>query len=250
MDGPKAIRYSENGSFFLEWKASIEYNRSDFYAGCSKNPAIRSRLLSLNVKEILGKCGALVILSPIVRGADVKLGYFPSDHSIQQTRTWKANIQDIELRENSYEEEIVSEYLYILTIFNFEDRDEGTYILCCNSDGHTDSVQLHISEPPSYPVLGPKSVDFKTTDCIYVYGDSDIYCQTENGTEPVQVALLLGQDSYVLAESKLDNGLYLFSNIYQQMAGLSRSDVTCQVSNAAIEKPFEVHGIRKVAHPF
>ncbi|XP_052806458.1 uncharacterized protein LOC128235696 [Mya arenaria] len=202
MDGPKVIRYSENGSFFLKWKASIEYNRSYFYAGCSKNPSIRSRLLSLNVKEILGECGALVILSPVVRGADVKLGYFPSDYSIQKTRKWKTNIQDIELREHSYEEEIVSEYLYVLTIFNFEDRDEGTYLLCCNSEGHTDSVQLHIQEPPSYPVLGPKAVDFKTTECIYVYGDSDIYCQTENGTEPVQVALLLGQDSFFLADSE------------------------------------------------
>ncbi|XP_052805084.1 uncharacterized protein LOC128234704 isoform X2 [Mya arenaria] len=212
MNGTNVKRYSEDGSFFLKWKASIEYNRSDFYAGCSTNTTIVSSLIALNVKEIVGQCGALVILSPVVRGGDVKLGYFPSDYSIQQintTRTWKTNIQDIELRKG----------------------------------GHTDSVQLHIPEPPSYPILGPKIADFNTTKCIYVYEDSDIYCQTENGTEPVQVALLLGQDLFVLAESEQNNGFYLFSNVHQHMAGLSNRNVTCQVSNAAIETPYEVQDI-------
>ncbi|XP_052786351.1 uncharacterized protein LOC128221790 [Mya arenaria] len=106
-----------------------------------------------------------------------------------------------------------------------------------------ESVQLYIQERPSYPILGPMPPDFNTTGCIYVYNGSDVYCKTENGTEPVHVALLIGHDSFVLTESKGNKGLYIFSNVHQQMAGLSRRNVTCQVSNAALETPYEVHGI-------
>ncbi|XP_052806967.1 uncharacterized protein LOC128236138 isoform X3 [Mya arenaria] len=70
-----------------------------------------------------------------------------------------------------------------------------------------------------------------------------MYCITDNGTKPVQVVLSLGQDSFVLAETEKNNGLYRFRNAHQQMAGLSRQNVTCQVSNAALETPYEVHGI-------
>ncbi|XP_052805080.1 uncharacterized protein LOC128234703 [Mya arenaria] len=247
LNGPGVEIYSEDGSFFLKLETFIEYNGSYFYAGCSTNATIRSSLISLNVKEIVGLCGALVILSPVVRGADVKLGYFPSDYSLRHQlstrRTWKRNVDEIWFREDSYEEKIISEYLYILTIFNFKKRHEGMYMLYCKSGATTDFVHLLIPEPPSYPIIGPKSADYNTTGCIYVYGDSDLYCQTENGTEPVQVALLLGRDSFSLAESEQNKGVYIFSNVHQQMAGLARRNVTCQVSNAAIETPYEVHGI-------
>ncbi|XP_052804732.1 uncharacterized protein LOC128234515 [Mya arenaria] len=247
INGSNVITYSEDGSFFLKWWASIEYNRSDFYAGCSTNTTIRTPLISLNLKDIVGNCGALFLLSPVVRGTDVKLGYFPSDYFIRlQTktrRTWKKNIHDIQLQEGSCEEEMVSEYLYILTLFNFEERDEGTYTLSCSQGGNTESMQLHIQEPPSYPVIGPKSADFNTTGCIYVDQGSDLYCKTENGTEPVQVELLFGHDLFIFAESKWNKGVYRFQNISQQMDGLSRRNVTCLVSNAATVTPYEVHGI-------
>ncbi|XP_052806453.1 uncharacterized protein LOC128235691 [Mya arenaria] len=246
MNGPHVIRYSEDGSFFLKWKVSNEYNISNFYAGCSTNSTIRSSLITLNVKEIVGLCGALVILNPVDRGGNVKLGYFPSDLSIEHKtctrRTWMKNMKEIILRNGSYEEEMHSEYLYVLTILNFDDRDEGTYILICNSVDNTDSVQLYIPELPSYPVIGPKSDDFNTTGCIYVDLGSDLYCKTENGTEPVKVVLLLGQDSFVLSKSKRNKDLYRFNNVHQKMEGLSRRNVTCLVSNAALDTPYEVHG--------
>ncbi|XP_052806475.1 uncharacterized protein LOC128235713 [Mya arenaria] len=153
------------------------------------------------MKDIDERCGALVILSPVVRGTEVKLGYFPSDQSLQRQtfskRTWKKDTQNIQLRE----------------------------------------------ERPSYPVLGPKFADFNTTECIYVYVGSDLYCKTENGTEPVQVTLLIGRDSFDLAGSEGDKSLYRFQNVHQQMAGLSRRTVTCQVLNAALETPYEVHSM-------
>ncbi|XP_052806918.1 uncharacterized protein LOC128236102 isoform X2 [Mya arenaria] len=239
--------YSEDGSFFLKWNASIEYNRTEIYAVCLTNATIGTPLITLNMKAIDGHCGALMILSPVARGTEVKVGYFPSDQSIRgQTftkRTWKKDMHEFQLQKGSYEEKLFSEYLYILTILNFTQNDEGTYSLYCNSSGNTGSVQLHISERPSYPVLGPKFSDFNTTECIYVYVGSDLYCKTENGTEPVQVSLLIGNDSFVLAESEQNKGFYLFSNVQQKMAGLSRLNVTCQVSNAALETPYEVHGV-------
>ncbi|XP_052820502.1 uncharacterized protein LOC128246353 [Mya arenaria] len=104
-------------------------------------------------------------------------------------------------------------------------------------------ASLNMTVLPSYPVLGQTYPDFNTTKCIYVYEGSDFYCKTENGTEPVKVLVLLGEDSFVLAESKWKKGLYRFRNVHQEMAGLSRQNVTCQVSNAALETPYEVHGI-------
>ncbi|XP_052813046.1 uncharacterized protein LOC128245066 isoform X2 [Mya arenaria] len=247
MNGTDAKKYSENGSFFLKLNASIEYNRADFYADCLTNTTISTPMITLNMKDINGLCGALVILSPVVRGAEVKLGYFPSDQSLKRQtftqRTWKKDTQKLQLREGSHEEELFSEYLYILKILNFREEDKGTYTLNCNSGGNTDSVQLHISERPSYPVLGPKYPDFNTTECIYVYAGSDFYCKTEKGTEPVQVELLIERDSFYLEKSKGNTSLYRFQNIHQQMDGQSRRNVTCQVLNAAIETPYEVHGI-------
>ncbi|XP_052806479.1 uncharacterized protein LOC128235716 [Mya arenaria] len=147
-----------------------------------------------------------------------------------------------QLRGSSYVEEKVSEYLYILTIFKFNESNEGTYVLNCKLAGNTNDVLLHISDRPSYPVLGPKSHDFNTTECIYVYGGSDVHCRTENGTEPVQVLLLIGHDLFVLSESEGEKGSYRLDNVYQKMAGLTRQNVTCQVSNSALETPYEVHG--------
>ncbi|XP_052807036.1 uncharacterized protein LOC128236185 isoform X2 [Mya arenaria] len=247
MNGTNVKIYSEDRSFFLKWTPSIEYNGSNFYAGCSSNNTIKTSMTSLTMKKIVGQCGALVLLSPVVRGASVKLGYFPSDYFIRRqtntTRTWKKNTQVIELQGGSYEEKIVSELLYILSIINFEERNEGTYTLNCYPTSKTDSVQLHIPERPGYPVLGPKFSDFNTTKCIYVYGGSDVDCKTENGTKPVQVLLLIGQDSFVLSESEGNKGSYRYRNVCQEMAGMSRRDVTCQVSNAALETPYEVHGV-------
>ncbi|XP_052820532.1 uncharacterized protein LOC128246388 [Mya arenaria] len=51
MHGQNIKRYSEDGSFFLKWTASIEYNRSTFYAGCSANTTIRTRMVSLDMAE-------------------------------------------------------------------------------------------------------------------------------------------------------------------------------------------------------
>ncbi|XP_052760763.1 uncharacterized protein LOC128203398 isoform X2 [Mya arenaria] len=147
MHGQNIKRFSEDGSFFLKWTASIEYNRSSFYAGCSANTTIRTRMVCLDV-----------------------------------------------------------------------------------------TVQ-------SYPVLSPKYSDFNTTKCIYVYDGSDFYCKTENGTVPVKVLLLLGHKSIVLAKSNGNKGLYQIHNVSHQMDGLSRQNVTCQVFNAAVETPYEVHGI-------
>ncbi|XP_052761030.1 uncharacterized protein LOC128203586 isoform X2 [Mya arenaria] len=148
MNGPNIERYLEDGSFFLKWTASIEYNKSVFYAGCSTNTTIRTHMVSLDM-----------------------------------------------------------------------------------------------TERPSYPVLGRKYPDFNTTKCIYVYKGSDFYCKTENGTDPVQLFLLFGQKSYADDESKGIKGLYRINNVHQQMDGLSRRNVTCQVSYAALETPYEVHGI-------
>ncbi|XP_052791012.1 uncharacterized protein LOC128224943 [Mya arenaria] len=235
-----------DGSLFLQWMATSAYNGSSFFAECSTNGTIKTPMTYLNMKDIDGPCGAFVILSPVVRGAEVELGYFPSDQSLQRKtftkRTWKKDMQNLQLREGSHKEELLSEYLYILIIFDFKESDKGTYSLYCNSGAYTDSVQLHISERPSYPVLGPKFPDFNTTECIHVYVGSDLYCKTENGTEPVQVSLLNGQDSFDLAGSKGNKSLYRLKKVHQQMAGLSRRKVTCQVSNAALEKPYEVHG--------
>ncbi|XP_052820529.1 uncharacterized protein LOC128246387 [Mya arenaria] len=245
MNGPNVTRYSENGSFFLKWNALNKYNGSEFYAGCSTNTTIRTRLIQLNMKDIPRQCGAVVLLSPVFRGADVKLGYFPSDAAISpHRRLWKKNIENIQFHNgHHYVEEIVSEYLYILTIFHFNERDEGSYSLECNAVDSTEPVQLYISERPSYPVLGPQYPDFNTTQCIYQYAGSDVYCKTNNGSEPVKVLLILGHDSFVLPESEQNRGLYRINNVHQQIAGLSRRNVTCQVSNAALETPYEVHGI-------
>ncbi|XP_052806461.1 uncharacterized protein LOC128235699 [Mya arenaria] len=115
MKGVHVKIYYEDGSFSLKWNASVEYNRSEIYARCSTNATIRSSLIFLNMKEIVGQCGALVILNPVVRGADVKLGFFPSDYSLRHKpctrRTWKKNVHEIWFREGSYEEKMISEYL-------------------------------------------------------------------------------------------------------------------------------------------
>ncbi|XP_052806656.1 uncharacterized protein LOC128235909 [Mya arenaria] len=247
MDADFATRYSENESYFLKWTATFAYNRAVFYTVCSTNTSIRTSIVSLNMTDIVGQCGSLVLLNQVVHGADVKLGYFPSDLSLYYksflTRTWKKNNEKIQLREGYYVEETVSAYLYTLTVLNFDHRDAGSYILECNTTETTDHVQLYVLERPSYPVLGPKSPDFNTTECIYVYEGSDLYCKTDNGTKPVHVVLLLGQDSIVLAESKYIKGLYRFHDVYQRMTGLSRQNVTCQVSNAALETPYDVHDI-------
>ncbi|XP_052819871.1 uncharacterized protein LOC128245686 [Mya arenaria] len=141
MNGPNVTRYSEDGSFFLKWWPSIEYNRSEFCAGCSTNITIRTHMVPVHLKDIVGTCGALVILSPVVRGAVIKLGYFPSDYSLEhQTytgRRWKNGFKKIELRTGSYAEKNVSEYLYILTIFSFGEKNEGTYTINCKSDSYT-----------------------------------------------------------------------------------------------------------------
>ncbi|XP_052786346.1 uncharacterized protein LOC128221784 [Mya arenaria] len=241
------VKYSEAGSFFLKWTATLEYNNSYFYAGCITNTTIHTQMVYLVMKDIVGHCGALVLLNQVIRGANVKLGFFPSDYYIQRQtsaiRTWKKDFQEVQLRNGSYEEDIVSVYFYKLTVFNFDEKNEGTYTFKCNFVGTTESVHLYIQERPSYPILGPKSPDFNTTGCIYVYGGSDVYCKTDNGTEPVQVVLLLGNDSFVLAESKGNKGLYRFHNVHKHMAGQSRRNVTCQVSYAALETPYEVHGI-------
>ncbi|XP_052820501.1 uncharacterized protein LOC128246352 [Mya arenaria] len=108
MHGPNVTTYKEDGSFFLKWMPYIEYNRSEFYAGCSTNETIKTGMVPINLKDIVGTCGALVILSPVALGAGVELGYFPSDYSIQhQTytgRTWKTSFEDKQLRAGSYEE--------------------------------------------------------------------------------------------------------------------------------------------------
>ncbi|XP_052806942.1 uncharacterized protein LOC128236123 isoform X2 [Mya arenaria] len=106
----------------------------------------------------------------------------------------------------------------------------------------TSMTSINFTERPSYPVLGPKSPDFNTTECIYVYESSEVYCQTENGTEPVQVLLLIGQVSYVLSESEGNKGSYRLYNAYQQMAGMLRQNVTCQVSYSAQKTQYEVRG--------
>ncbi|XP_052785503.1 uncharacterized protein LOC128221093 [Mya arenaria] len=141
-------RYLKDGSFFLNWTATIQYNRSRFYASCARNQTIKTGMVSLNLTEIVGKCGALVLLNQVTRGAEIKLGYFPSTfslvHETYTIQTWTKTNQDIHLREGYYEEENVSEYLYILTIFNFDKSDEGTYRLTCNVAGYTNSVQLQI----------------------------------------------------------------------------------------------------------
>ncbi|XP_052806532.1 uncharacterized protein LOC128235774 [Mya arenaria] len=246
MNGTNVKRYSDDTSFLLKWTASVEYNGSYFYAGCSTNETIQTSMISINIKDIVGPCGALVLLGPIVRGGNVKLGYFPSDSFIQRqtytTRIWKKHFQDIEIQEGSYEERIESDFLYILTIFKFEERNEGTYILNCYSSYNTDSVQLHIPEISVYPVLGPKFPDFNTTECIYVYAGSDFYCKTEFGTEPVEVVLLFGNDSFVLSENDENKGVYRYQNVCQQIAGMSRRNVICQVSYIALETPDEAHG--------
>ncbi|XP_052803327.1 uncharacterized protein LOC128233612 isoform X2 [Mya arenaria] len=211
-----------NGSFFLKWTASAKYNRAQFYAECSTNKTIRTEMTTLNMKDIHGQCGALVLLSPVVLGVDVELGYFPSDNLIESKnvikRKWKKNNHEIQIHEGCCAEKRVTEYSYILTIFNFNKTDEGTYILNCDSGGNTDSVQLK-------------------------FPGSDFYCKTENGTEPVQVTFLIGQESITLDETKMKRGLYRLQDVHQHMAGQSRQNVTCQVSNAALETPYEVHGI-------
>ncbi|XP_052805592.1 uncharacterized protein LOC128234974 isoform X2 [Mya arenaria] len=70
-----------------------------------------------------------------------------------------------------------------------------------------------------------------------------MHCITKKGANPVQVELLLGQKSFVLAESKEIKGFYRFHNVTQQMAGQSRQNVTCLVSNAALVTPYDVHGV-------
>ncbi|XP_052803193.1 uncharacterized protein LOC128233526 [Mya arenaria] len=138
----------EDGSFLLKWKASNEYNGSNFNAGCSTNKTIR-----------------------------------------------------------------------------------------------TNTIAIYLKDTPGYPVLGPKFSDFNITECIYVYGGSDVYCKTEKGTEPVQVRLLIGQNSFVLAKIEGNKGSYRYQNVCQEMAGMHRRNVTCQVSHEAFETPYEEHGI-------
>ncbi|XP_052786354.1 uncharacterized protein LOC128221792 [Mya arenaria] len=148
MNGTNVKRYSEDGSLFLKWKASTEYNKAYFYAVCSTNATIGTPMVSLNMKDIVGHCGDLVLLSSVVRGANVKVGFFPSDYHIQRQtsarRTWKKNFQVIQLRNGFYEEDKVSEYFYKLTVFNFDETDEGTYTLECNLGGSTESVHVYI----------------------------------------------------------------------------------------------------------
>ncbi|XP_052786356.1 uncharacterized protein LOC128221794 [Mya arenaria] len=50
MTGTKVERYSEDGSFFFKWIASIEYENADFYAVCSTNTSIGTSMVSLNMK--------------------------------------------------------------------------------------------------------------------------------------------------------------------------------------------------------
>ncbi|XP_052762009.1 uncharacterized protein LOC128204647 [Mya arenaria] len=60
MNGTNVKRYSEDRSFFLKWTASIEYDGSYFYAGCSTNETIKTSMISLNLKESITICASVV----------------------------------------------------------------------------------------------------------------------------------------------------------------------------------------------
>ena len=49
-NAPFSTNYLYDGSFELEWTASVEYNRSAFYATCSTNKTIKTGLVSLNMR--------------------------------------------------------------------------------------------------------------------------------------------------------------------------------------------------------
>ncbi|XP_052803266.1 uncharacterized protein LOC128233570 [Mya arenaria] len=235
MNAPGVIRYSEDRSLFLKWWASNVYNRSHFYAGCSTNTTIRTRLISLNMKDIVGTCGALVLLGPIVRDAEVKLGYFPSDYSIQHQaysgRTWKKNLEEIELRIGSYEEEIVSEYFYVLVIFNFDERDEGMYILSCNESGNTDSVQLQFPDPPSdisMSVIKTHDYNKNSSACFL-----DVSCQTKESNPPCTIEWSSDNDNlrYINSSNWTKeegrNYLSVFNALYRVTKDKTGGTITC-----------------------
>ncbi|XP_052820365.1 uncharacterized protein LOC128246214 [Mya arenaria] len=81
MNGPNIKSYLEDGSFFLTWTASIEYNRSVFYAGCSTNTTIRTHMVSIDMTG---------------------LGHYYLQRKTYNKRTWKKNHHKIQLRKRSY----------------------------------------------------------------------------------------------------------------------------------------------------
>ncbi|XP_052818543.1 uncharacterized protein LOC128244590 isoform X2 [Mya arenaria] len=171
--------------------------------------------------DIVGRCGALVILGPVVRGTDVELGYFPSDLSIKRRidngrRAWKKNDHPIHLGGDSYKERTVSEYLYILTIFNLDETDEGTYMLSCNAYSNTDSVQLHIEDMPSVLSMSVKKIhEYNNNVCVWFL---NISCETNISNPPCTIEWSSDNDNLRYKQS--NNWTYGKSHSYHSVSNV------------------------------
>ncbi|WAR06549.1 hypothetical protein MAR_021918, partial [Mya arenaria] len=159
-------------------------NNSKFHVQCSDGKGNSStNTVKLHLHEIRLDCGNLVLLSPEIKyGTNVEIAYYPSDSTLDfennlNNCTWLKGLgQPLYLRNDTFEERKVSDYLYTLNLHNFMEKNAGHYALKCGrSVAHTTNW-LHINVTDKQ-LIGPIM-----DNCVYGNADTIIYCNTSRTT--------------------------------------------------------------------
>ncbi|XP_052804115.1 uncharacterized protein LOC128234126 [Mya arenaria] len=206
-------------------------NNSKFHVQCS-HENITSNTVKLHLQEISPNCGNLVLLSPEVKyGKHVAIGYYPPDTLVKENdlyheRTWLNGLEHpVHLRNDTYKERKMSDYLYTLNIYNFTESKAGRYALKCDESIVSSTNWLH-KHATDKQLIGPIR-----DECVYGNANTTIYCNTSRTTGKTHVTLSIGSEAITMTEDESQPGLYAVGLDVNTWRDHDGDIVTCNVSN-------------------
>ncbi|XP_052803657.1 uncharacterized protein LOC128233840 isoform X2 [Mya arenaria] len=232
-------QHVEDGPYYhtMIFIANKHHNNSKFHVQCSDAKGnSSSNTVKLHLNEIRSACGNLVLLSPEIKyGTNVEIAYYPSDLTLAKEnpsyneRSWlklKGFLREaVHLRNDTYEERKISDYLYTLTIYNFIENKAGPYALKCGYtlEDTTNRLDIHVTDKP---LIGPI-----LDDCVYGNADTIIYCNTSRTTGKPRVTFSIGSKVVTMLENEKHRGVYTVVLDSDTWRDNDDHIVTCKVSN-------------------
>ncbi|WAQ96036.1 LOW QUALITY PROTEIN: NPHN-like protein [Mya arenaria] len=188
--------------------------------------------LSPNTKSVLGK--------------KVEIGYYPAPAVIgltgEYSREWynESTRSAMTLTEGLLTEEELHNEEFVLTIYNSTRWTTGNYSVKCTKSTtnslHTERVFVKVTVPPGQPFLQSTRVVQDCPKCLVGILKSNMYdhvfCNTSGGTLPY---IYLDDVEYKAYRDTSTGNIYKISRTVREADHMKT--VTCNVSNAALEKP-------------
>ncbi|WAR06649.1 hypothetical protein MAR_022018 [Mya arenaria] len=215
----------------MSFVANRRWNNSKVHVRCNHKNEI-SNTVKLHLQEIRPICGNLVLLSPEIKyGKNVEIAYYPSDTVVKENNLYHKRtllnglLQPVHFQNDTYNERKMSDYLYILKIYNFMESKARRYGLNCGKSIVSITNWLHIHATDKQ-LIGPKR-----GGCVYGNSNTTIYCNTSRTTGKAHVTLSIGSEEVLMTEDESQTGVYAVKLDVNTWRDHDGEVVTCKVSN-------------------